>query len=60
MIINLFFSVKKLRDAMNFGAITTPGRDGLSYELFKHLDDIEILALFNSVWKEGCLRDGWH
>lgn len=54
--------MKELRDAINSGANTTPGRDGLAYELFKHLDNIvfeEVLALFNSVWAEGCLPQEW-
>lgn len=44
------------------GANTTPGRDRVSYELVKHLDDIvldEILALFNKVWEEGNLPKEW-
>ena len=59
--VNLFFTMKELRDAINSDA-ATPGRDGLSYELFKHLDDFvreEILALFNSVWAEACLPMDW-
>lgn len=44
------------------GANTTPGRDRLSHELFKHLDDVvleEILALFNTVWAEVNLPKEW-
>ncbi|KAG5852664.1 hypothetical protein ANANG_G00064980 [Anguilla anguilla] len=54
--------MKEVRDAIYSGANTTPGRDGLFYELFKHLDELvleEILALFNSVWAEGCLPKEW-
>ena len=60
--INLFFTIKELKDAIVSGANTTPGRDRLSYEFFKHLDDIaldEILALFNTVWAEGYLPKEW-
>lgn len=60
--INLFFSMKELREAIDSGANTTPGRDGLSYELFKHLDCWvleEILSLFNCVWAEGYLPAEW-
>ena len=44
------------------GANTTPGRERLSHEFFKHLDDTvldEILALFNMVWAEGYLPKDW-
>jgi len=60
--INLFFSLKELKDAIRSGANTTPGRDRISYELFKYLDDFvleEILALFNTVWADGCLPKEW-
>lgn len=60
--INLFFSLQELQEAVQSGSNTSPGRDGLCYELLKHLDDsvlIEILALFNSVWKEGKLPVEW-
>ena len=55
--------MKELREAISSGANTTPGRDGLSYELFKHLDYWvleEILSLFNFVWAEGYLPAEWN
>lgn len=60
--INLFFTIKELKKAIMSGANTTPWRDRLSYELFKHLDDMvleDILALFNTVWAGGCLPKEW-
>ena len=45
--INLFFTIKELKDAIVSGANTTPGRDRLSYEFFKHLDDIALDEIFN-------------
>ena len=60
--VNVQFSRKELREAILSGGNTSPGRDRLSYELFKHLDDMveeEILALINTVWAEGCLPKEW-
>ena len=60
--INQFFTIKELKEAIMSGANTTPGRDRLSYKLFKHLDDMvleDILALFNTVWAGGCLPKEW-
>ena len=60
--INLFFTIKELKEAIMSGTNATPGRDRLSYELFKHLDDMvleDILALFNTVWAGGCLPKEW-
>ena len=60
--INLFLTMKELKEAIMSGENTTVGRDRLSYELFKHLDDIvlkDILALFNTVWVGGCLPKEW-
>jgi len=37
--VNVLFTMKELRDAINSGSNTTAGRDGLSYELLKHLGD---------------------
>ncbi|KAL7390520.1 hypothetical protein ABVT39_022758 [Epinephelus coioides] len=51
--INLFFSMKELRDAIMAGANTTPGRDRLSYELFKHLDDVVLEEMGGGVLAEG-------
>ena len=57
-----FTTMKQLKEAIMSGANTTPGRDKLSYKIFKHLDDIvleDILALFNTVWAGGCLAKEW-
>ena len=60
--INLLFTIKELKEAIMSGTNTTSGRDGLSYKLFKHMDDMvleDILALFNTVWAGGCLPKEW-
>lgn len=58
--INLFFTIKELRDGICSGANATPGRDVISFELYKHLDDIFLNeALFNAEWAEGCLPMEW-
>lgn len=47
--------------AIDKGKDTTPGRDGLSYQVFKHSESVleEVLSLLNSVWEEGCLPREW-
>lgn len=55
--INLFFTIKELRDGICSGANATPGRDVISFELNKQLDDIFLNeTLFNA---EGCLPMEW-
>ena len=54
--LNVFFSLKELKQAVQAGAKTTPSQDSISNELLKHLDDValeEILALSNYVWEAG-------
>ena len=60
--INLYFSLKELKDAIAVGANTSPGRDGLADEMFKHLEEgvlVEFLALMETVWEEGRLPAEW-
>ena len=60
--VNLYFSVEELRRAIKNGGKTAPGKDGISYEVFKRLGDPvveEMLALINNVWKEGRLPLAW-
>ena len=52
----------ELSRAIKKGGRTAPGKDGLSYEIFKNLGVLvleEILALINSIWKEGILPAAW-
>lgn len=59
---NAFFSLKELKDAVKTGLNTTPGQDGISYELLKHLEEgalEEMLALYNYVWEAGMLPTKW-
>ena len=60
--VNLYFSLEELRRAINKGRRTAPGKDGISYEIFKRLGEPvldEILALINNVWKEGTIPTSW-
>ena len=60
--INVYFSLKELKDAIAVGANTSPGRDGLAYEMFKHLEEgvlVEFLALMETMWEEGRLPAEW-
>ena len=60
--VNLYFSIEELRRAINNGGKTAPGKDGISYEIFKRIGDPvveEMLALMNTVWKEGRLPLAW-
>lgn len=59
---NLFFSLKEVEEAIQAGANTTPGQDGISYKLLQHVGDdtlYEILALYNYVWESGTLPKSW-
>lgn len=61
-VMNLFFSMRELRQAIKRGSPTTPGRDGLGYEIFQHMDEWtmgELLALINNIWEEGKLPAEW-
>lgn len=61
-VINLFFSLHELGRSIRRGRHTTPGRDGLGYEIFQHMDDFaleEALALINTVWEEGSIPAEW-
>lgn len=54
--INLFFSMKELKKAIKQGSHTTPGKDGLGYEVFQNLCEVmleELLCLINTVWGGG-------
>lgn len=60
--INLFFSMKELKSAIRRGRHTAPGRDGLGYEFYQHMDEsvlLELLTLINAVWEEGHLPEDW-
>lgn len=58
----LFFSMKELKKGIKRGSHTTPGKDGLGYEVFQNLGEVmldEILCLINTVWGEGRLPEDW-
>ena len=60
--INVFFSIEELQKAIAQGKDTSPGRDGLGYQLFKNSGDLlgeEVIALINNVWESGCLPKEW-
>lgn len=59
---NKYFSIKELKDAIQAGANTSPGQDGISYKLLQHLDDIvldEICVLCNYIWEAGTIPKVW-
>ncbi len=56
--LNIFFSMHELKCTIRQEHNTTPGRDGLEYEMFKHMDDLtpeEMLSLINTM----CEHIGW-
>ena len=60
--IHLFFSPGELQKATNWGQYTSPGKDRLGYQLFKHSGELmreEVLALINNAWESGCLPKEW-
>ncbi len=54
--------MQELKGAIGQGHNTTPGRDGLGNEIFKHMNDLaleEMLASINTVWDQGHLPAEW-
>ncbi len=60
--VNVCFSLDELKQAIGRGKDTTPGRDGIGYQIFRHLDDTvleEVLKLINVVWEGSILPKEW-
>lgn len=56
------FSLDELKQAIGRGKDTTSGRDGIGYQIFRHLDDTvleEVLKLINVVWEGSILPKEW-
>ncbi|GFV74721.1 probable RNA-directed DNA polymerase from transposon X-element [Trichonephila clavipes] len=59
---NCNFTMTELRKALVQAHNTSPGPDGITYTMLRHLnpDSItNILFLFNRVWKEHCFPSSW-
>lgn len=51
-VVDVFFSLDELKRTMKQGKDTSPGRDGLGYQLFKQVEGLllqDLLSLFNKV-----------
>lgn len=60
--INLLLSSDELKRAIKQGKDTSPGRDGLSHQMFKQAGEMlveELLSLCNKLWTDGCLLRQW-
>ncbi|GFY13641.1 probable RNA-directed DNA polymerase from transposon X-element [Trichonephila clavipes] len=59
---NCNFTMAELRKALIQAHNTSPGPDGITYTMLRHLDPnslTNILFLFNRVWKEHCFPSSW-
>ena len=59
---NSLFKMKELKRALKKGASTSPGKDELCYEMFRHLSDASqkiVLRFMNMTWQAGTIPDAW-
>ncbi|GFU58610.1 probable RNA-directed DNA polymerase from transposon X-element [Trichonephila clavipes] len=59
---NCDFSITELQKALPQAHNTSPGPDGITYAMLRHLHPnslANILFLFNRVWKEHCFPSSW-
>ncbi|GFV81577.1 RNA-directed DNA polymerase from mobile element jockey [Trichonephila clavipes] len=59
---NCYFTMTELKKALIQAHNTSPGPDGITYTMLRHLHPnslANILFLFNRVWKEHCFPSSW-
>ncbi|GFW10278.1 probable RNA-directed DNA polymerase from transposon X-element [Trichonephila clavipes] len=59
---NCDFTMTELKQALLQAHNTSPGQDGITYAMLRHLlpnSLVNILFLFNRVWKEHCFPSNW-
>ncbi|GFX20032.1 probable RNA-directed DNA polymerase from transposon X-element [Trichonephila clavipes] len=59
---NCNFTMTELKKALIQAPNTSPGPDGITYTMLRHLNPnylTNILFLFNRVWKEHCFPSSW-
>ncbi|GFT13876.1 probable RNA-directed DNA polymerase from transposon X-element [Trichonephila clavipes] len=59
---NCDFDMCELKRALSLAHNTSPGPDGISYELLRHLNEdslISLLYLFNRIWREQVYPTQW-
>ncbi|GFU87546.1 probable RNA-directed DNA polymerase from transposon X-element [Trichonephila clavipes] len=59
---NCDFTITELQKALTQAHNTSPGRDGITYAMLRHLHPnslANILFLFNRVWKDHCFPSSW-
>ncbi|GFX13818.1 putative RNA-directed DNA polymerase from transposon X-element [Trichonephila clavipes] len=59
---NCDFTITELQKALTQAHNTSPGPDGITYAMLRHLHPnslANILFLFNRVWKEHCFPSSW-
>ncbi|GFW67634.1 putative RNA-directed DNA polymerase from transposon X-element [Trichonephila clavipes] len=59
---NCDFDMFELKMALSSAHNTSPGPDGISYELLRHLNEnslVSLLYLFNRIWREQVYPTAW-
>ena len=56
-------SMEELEEALKQSRATAPGNDEVPFDMLVHLSEDGkqfLLDLFNKIWTESCLPEGWH
>ncbi|XP_055936843.1 uncharacterized protein LOC129966444 [Argiope bruennichi] len=57
------FKIVELRNALSRTRDTSPGVDGITYSMLRHLDEtslLHLLNLFNRIWSEQIFPEQWY
>ena len=61
-VLNVPFKMHEFRKALKKCKNTSPGKDQICYEMFRHMSDKSkayVLDFFNKLWENGCVPSTW-